>query len=600
MALLAFAVFRVAVPVWALAVDSLRLPQWDMAKYGVSGLRLARSLQDLDPLAFFRHLNSLDVWPPVFPILEVPAFLVAGPGYGSARGLVALLFAAAVMAAFWCGMQSNTRWGIAVGALTATLVATSPMAHIFATVVMLEIPGTALLLIAVGSYVRSLRSDRTQDFTVACIAATALFFCKYNYGLIWLLPMAVNELQRSGLISTAMPHRLGAALRRPWPAVVTGGLLLAVIIETAGPWRFALFGREISVSSAGPLLYGLYVVFLLFRILRPRRSLEAVKLWLGNLERRARTMVLAIAVPIGLWMVVPAHAINFVRFLVNRAEGPPVLSLDSLLFYPRAFIGEFSSSQAVGAVVLLLAALSLRRLRGSDETGRVVALALAFSTIAAVAHPYKQPRFFFITAALVWIAGSREAIELMARASSRARESTQRWIAATVAGLSLVATASVGVDIDRLHESHRRRTVHAATAEVLDGITDHAVEAKSSVLLGTWNHLSPWLVEWSCLQRRPAMEVSQVPRFATGRRHRKNIIGWLLAERPELLMVVSTSPDSSPRPGLVRETRWLDPVRRRLARDPRFRLVSREDFPDAGYRLESFEPARTNREPVPR
>jgi hypothetical protein len=190
MALLLIVVtFRVTTPVIALAVGSTRLPQWDMAKYGVSGLRLARALQDFEPLAFFRHLKGLEVWPPVFPLLEVPAFLVAGPGYSSARGLVALLFAVAIVAAFWCGMQSGSRWGIAVGSLTAALVATSPMAHVFATIVMLEIPGTMLLLLAVGFYLRSLRTDRARDFTVACVAATALFFCKYNYGLIWILPM---------------------------------------------------------------------------------------------------------------------------------------------------------------------------------------------------------------------------------------------------------------------------------------------------------------------------------------------------------------------------------------------------------------------------
>jgi hypothetical protein len=571
-----------------------------MAKYGVSGLRLARALQDFDVLAFFRHLNALDVWPPAFPLLEVPAFLVAGAGYASARGLVALLFAAAVVAAFRCGAQSDARWGIAVGALTATLVATSPMARVFATVVMLEIPGTLFLLLAVGLYLRSLRSRRTRDFTAACIAATALFFCKYNYGLIWILPMAANELRRSGLHSAAMLAGLRTALKRLWPAMLSGGLLLAAIIEIAGPWRFSVGGMEVSVSSAGPLLYGLYAAFLVSRLLRPRRSYDEAMRWFGSLDSRARTMALAIALPIGLWMVVPSHAINFVRFLINRSAGPSILSPDSLLFYPRVFINEYSLLPAVGVVVFLSAAFSLRHLRGSDEAGRVLAIAVIFSTIAAFAHPYKQPRFFFTTAVLLWVAGSREMIELLARASCRAGETAQRWISVTVAGASLVAAASVAVNIDHLSEDHRRLTVHAATTELLVAITDHAEEARASVLLGTWNHLSPWLVEWSCLQRGPSMETTQVPRSPTGRRHRKNLVGWLLQDSPELVMVVSPAPDSSPRAGLVKETRWLDPVRRRLARDPRFRKVFRRDFPDAGYRLEGFDTGRADGEPVPR
>lgn len=597
---LAFAVVRVVTPVWNLAVSSPRLPQWDMAKYGVSGLRLTRALQDFDPLAFFRHLNALDLWPPVFPLLEVPAFLVAGTDYASARGLVALSFAAAVLAAFWCGVQSEARWGIAVGALTATLVATSPLAQIFSTIVMLEIPGVLFLLLAAGCYLRSLRTHHDRDFTAACIAATVLFFCKYNYGLIWILPMAVHELHRSGLFSAAMLPHLKSVLKRPWTVILVGGLVMAAIIEFSAPWRFAVGEIEVSVSSAGPLLYGLYAAFLISRILRPRRSFDEARQWFGSLEPRTRTMVLAIAVPIAVWMVVPSHAINFVRFLVNRSAGPAVLSFDSLLFYPRVFVSEYCPSPTVGVVVLLLAALSLRRLRGSDEAGRLLALALAFSTIAAVAHPYKQPRFLFTTAVLLWLAGSREAMKLITPASGRAGEAARRWIAAAVAGVSLAAAASVAVDVDRLHEGHRRLTVHAATAEVLGVITHSAEEARSSVLLGTWNHLSPWLVEWSCLQRRHSMEPTQVPRSPTGRRHRRNLVGWLLKDPSELVMVVSAAPGSSPRPGFVKETLWLDPVRKRLAQDPRFHLAFQKDFPDAGYRLETFQAGRVEREPVPR
>jgi len=197
MLLLVVMVGRVATPVVALAVGSSRLPQWDMAKYGVSGLRLARALQDLDPLAFFNQLNGLDIWPPVFPLLEVPIFLLAGPGYASARGLVSVLFAAAIVAAFWSGLQSHFRSGFAVGALSSALIATSPMAQVFATVVMLEVPGAMLLLLAVGIYLRSLEPRRARDFTLASVASTALFFCKYNYGLMWILPMMANEVLRA-------------------------------------------------------------------------------------------------------------------------------------------------------------------------------------------------------------------------------------------------------------------------------------------------------------------------------------------------------------------------------------------------------------------
>jgi len=201
---------------------------------------------------------------------------------------------------------------------------------------------------------------------------------------------------------------------------------------------------------------------------------------------------------------------------------------------------------------------------------------------------------------LLWLTGSREAVELVERATRRVGENTQRWIAATLAGAVLLAPAAATVDVDRLLRGHRRHTVTASTAEVLDAITDEAAMVQSSVLLGTWNHLSPWLVEWSCLQRGPSMDPAQVPREPTGRSRRGNILGWLAADPPKLVMVISAAPGPPPRAGFIAETSWLDPVRRQLARDPRFHFISRKDFPAAPYCLESFEPTRTDGEPVPR
>jgi hypothetical protein len=604
LALLAVVVLRTAGPVMSLAVHSQRLPQWDMAKYGVSGLRLVRALQDFDLFALLRHINDLSVWPPLFPLMEVPAFLILGPSFAAARGLVAAFFAMAVVAAFWSGLRQRERGRVMVGALAATLAATSPMTQVFSTLVMLEIPCITILLFSLGFYSRSLRSGREKDFAFACIGATALFFCKYNYGLMWILTMAVNELLRGRdpkqLMSSFSLRGLAESLKRPRRVIIAGACLASVIIELAGPWRVTLAGHEISVSSSGPLLYAVYASFLLAWILRPHRGLELGRRWLARLEPRARTMVLAVAVPLALWMVVPSHAINFVSFLTNRDSGPPVVSFKSLSFYPRVFLDQYSASPAVGVAVLVLVATSLLRLKALDAVGRTLALALLISTALPVAHPYKQPRFLFLAAPLLWLAGSREAAELVARASRRAGEDFQRSIAALIASGALLVATIFSVKIDELEQGHRRHTVHPATAKVLDVISDRAREVRTSVVLGTWNHLSPWLVEWSCLQRRSSIAPTQIPRSPTGREHHSKPIEWLLRDPPDLVMLVSPAPGSTPPPGFLRETRWLDPVRKRLPRDPHFRLLSERDFLDSGYRLQTFKPTRTGGEPVPR
>jgi hypothetical protein len=407
--------------------------------------------------------------------------------------------------------------------------------------------------------------------------------------MVWILPMTANEILRaqepSGHQVSASLKRLGMALRRPWPLILIVGLAIAAAIEITGPWRFLVGGKTVSASSAGTLLYALYALTLIGWSLQPRRSFQSARQLLLRLNHRARSMLALIALPIALWMVVPAHTINLVDFLVNRSTGRPLLSLESLLFYPRAFIGEYSPSPAVGVIVLLLALSSLRRLRGTDEAGRVLALATLFSTMTAIAHPYKQPRFFFLAATLLWFAGSREAVKFLSRITDRSRERTQRWIVATLVGTFLLTAAIPGTDVDRLLRGHRRHTVDSTTAEVLTAITDEAARVRSSVLLGTWNHLSPWLVEWSCLQRGPSMNPDQVPQGPTGRPQRANIVSWIAADQPEIVMILSGAPGSQPRPGFEDETVWVTPVRRQLAQDSRFALVLQEDFPTARYRL---------------
>jgi hypothetical protein len=598
--LLVAVVLRVAPPVMSTAIASSRLPQWDMAKYGVSGLRLARAIQDVEPITFLRHVNGLDVWPPVFPLAEIPAFLIAGPDYASARGLVGLLFLAAIVAAFWSGLHTHHT----VGALAAALVASSPMTQVFATLVMLEIPSTLLLLLAVGSYQRSLKTERSRVFNLACVAAVLLFFCKYNFGLIWILAMTASEalrgLRSAGLEPAAALQSLASNLRRPWPAFLVAGLLVAAVIEIAGPWQFSVGEGTVSVSSSGRLLYALYALSILRWMLRPRRSFRTAKRWLETLGSRTRSMVLLIGAPIALWMVVPSHVVNFVGFLVNRSSGQPLLSLESLSFYPAIFIERFSPAPAIGIVVLVAAAWSLRRLRGEDEFGRVLALALLIASASVIVHPYKQPRFLFIAAPLIWLAASRESIACVARISHRTGRPIHRWAMAAPSIAALLATSLHPVDVERLRRDHHHHSVPASTAEVLEDITDLAAGVRVSVLLGTWNHLSPWLVEWSCLQRREEIDPSQVPRSPTSRKRGGITIGWIEAAEPDVVMVLSTSPNEDPPAGFEAETEWLEPVRRRLASDSRYQLASSKDFEASHYLLESFEPTRHEGQPVPR
>ncbi len=140
---------RTAFALWSFATAAPELPLWDEAKYGLDGARLAAALADLDLRRFAALVYDLDVWPPLFPLVESVVFLVAGNGFAIARGLVAVLFALLVLAVFWAAREIAPS-SPAVAALAAALVLTSPFVQLFATHAMLELPGALLYALALG------------------------------------------------------------------------------------------------------------------------------------------------------------------------------------------------------------------------------------------------------------------------------------------------------------------------------------------------------------------------------------------------------------------------------------------------------------------
>ena len=138
---------------WLFAVaGSAALPRWDMAKYGAAGARLADWLATGDLLSFLAEVHSFGSWPPGFPLLETPIFMLWGPGFDVAQRLVVVLFLGCLGALCWAARGLDPHRGGAIAGFAGALMVTSPLHQVFATLVMLEVPGTLFLLVAWGAY----------------------------------------------------------------------------------------------------------------------------------------------------------------------------------------------------------------------------------------------------------------------------------------------------------------------------------------------------------------------------------------------------------------------------------------------------------------
>jgi hypothetical protein len=574
------------------------LPQWDMAKYGVSGLRLAEAVRDVDLLAWLRRVNELDVWPPGFPVVESFAFLAFGPGFRVTELLNVVLFAAAAFAAFWAGWEVE-RWAGAgratvAGVLAAALWLASPFAQLFATLTMLEVPGALVLFAAVALYARWLRRRRVGDLRAAALAAAALVFTKYNYGLLWIAPLVVHEAWDEHGTLAAAGRRLRSSLaavawRRPWPVFLGLYGLVLLSIPLSGGWRFEVAGTEVAASSLGNPVYALYVIVLARLAVVPAARRRAVERWRRSAER-FRVLGCWIGLPVAVWMLVPEHTKNFFAFVENRASD---LSLAGhLAAYPRSFVAAYHAAEWLGWAVAAAALVPLLRLRRLPPERRAVGLALLAGIAAALLHPYKEPRFLFTVVPLAWLfaaAGVAEAADQLAhRLPARGRAPAR----AAAAAVAVALVAAGGVDAGRLGEVRALYAVDAAARPLLDAVAAEAVRAAAApVLVGSWNELSPALVEWRLRQagRRPP-PVPLAPEEVAGGGDPAAVLQGSLDEGRPLLVLEVLGRRAAGRDAFRAETAALAPLRDAVAADPRFRRRRTHRFGAAGWRLRVYLP----------
>jgi type II secretory pathway component PulM len=599
------------------------LPTWDPASHGVVGLDLAHALRRADPLGFLATLNNQSLWPFVHSLLLMPFFLALGDDYATAEFASTVFYGLTVVAIFWAGLGLGPRSSRWIGTLAATFALCSPAFASFGSVAMLEIPGALLLASALACHAQSSREGHSPRWLAASgIAGAALFFCKYNYGLLWLVPLAGFEAgvhrpaERRALAGALRRSVRGGLLRRPIPLLLLAFLAFAVGLEVTGGFVFHWAGREVSVRSPGNAATAVYYVVVAWvgsRWLRHREHLEAA--WKG-VPARLRGLTPWVLIPIGAWFLVPPHLKEFVRFLVPHSQGPPPWTLEGLLYYPRAFLTDYSPTPLVGLVVLLLALAPTppagQRVGGARAMGAardpraLLTLAMGLGLVATTLHSYHDPRFFFTTALLVWLrsavvaegwmewawVGLRQLAHGAARGSRPWRIPDGLWGLIVLPPLVWAAVATPALDRARAW----RQGLHTPPrfAAVLDDLLADVERAGGGgVLFGYGNQLSPALLHWQATLRRAPIGRARLPELlwlppGTSEGEARARTERLRTEHAPIFSALPETPDAIVRPETREEVRSDSIMVERLANDPGVRRLSDRIVPGTGYRLRTF------------
>lgn len=580
-------------------------PLWDPAAHGLAGLDLADALRAGDPLGVLRVLNDRVTWPFVHALLLLPGFLILGNGYATGDVVSAVSLGAAAVAVFMAGLALHPTRGPWLGTAAAVLLLLAPAYRLYGTLTMLEVPGALLLAIALGCMARAggvgePDTPRTRlALRAAGVASAALFLTKYNYGLLWLVPLAVHETTGSSLAGARealaqVRARLGRGFRlRPFPLFVAAYVLFLAAIVVTGGWDLVVAGHAVSIHSPGNPAYFLYVIAIArLAVWWARRPAAPRAAWRA-LGARRRTLLATIGGPLAVWFAIPIpnRVDAFVSFVQNRPDAVPLGLLDRLTFYPRAFLNDYAPGALVGALALGLALIPPGLTRRGDPA-RLLYVAMWTGLLAAALHGYHQSRFLFTTALLIWLSAARTAVSLaqagLARPGLPAPARHAVWGAALAA---LLAWGAWGGPSDGwLRAAHDGSQSGAALRPVLDWIADETPhEPGGSVLLGQNVRVSPALVAWHLRLVSPALRRASPARApapeaggdsgAYAARARV-----LLGRYGRVLAVLPRSGGGLVDAALLAETRADSLVVERMRALPGVDVLAEEEFPQAGFR----------------
>jgi len=590
----------------AIVLSERGVPRWDPAAHGYAAVLLAQSVRHGDALGFLAGVNRQVTWPFVDSILRLPAFLLWGDRYESGDLVSAALYAGSLVTLFLLGLKLHATRGVPAACLLVTLALLSLTYLFFGTTTMLEITGAFLLSLTLvflsraGSGPGWRRSLRAAGFCSA-----ALFLCKYNFGLLWLLPLGLHE---SSAAWPDWPARLrrGASrllrgVKRPRPfalfVFIYVAVLLGILVTGGGEVRIG--GHAVSLRTPWHLAYYLYVILLIRLFLHWRRDPERLRAAWRSVPERMRVLFATVGLPLAVWFLIPYpnRVRAFFRFVSNRQEAASAGALHRLAFYPQAFAHDYAPSPFLGYAILALAVIPPPPSENRLDLGRLLYLTFWIALLATALHGYQQSRFFFIAALLVWLRAAQSCVWLIER--SMASVIQHRGVRDAAWGAGLLALVGGGLairpDLAQTRATHRAFESPAGFGAVLETVTREVIRSdRPAVLLGYSNRLSTPLVAWQLSRERPEVDPSRLPERlpwlarGSGEALLQQRIDFLKSRGKRIVAALPTA-DSPLLDGEYRGEVWADSVIvDRLARSGD--LISESDtlFADVGVRVRSF------------
>lgn len=384
-------------------------PLWDPATHALYGWKMYYYLIHLQPLQFLWEIWSKGLWPFMYYLYQIPFYFLTGSSFTGA--LFSSLFSFFLIGFFSFILFTNsfkTSSPIAISVFVFLLI-TSPFYLAFSSLAMTEIFGCMIQLLVYISYLKVTELKTQKSAVVFSLLLTVLFFTKYNYFILVIIPILINEY----LIYTNKWNLRDHfnLLLKVVKKVFTGftGLLLfaysifLIALFSSGGFEFNLFNQKISVHSIGNTGYVvLYLLIIRFGIYKKKNKIRYLNFL--NKDFRIKPVIKYFIIPLVIWFSIPYpnHIKEFFGLVVNRqSEGFTIAS--SLIYYFNVLKDDYFANGTIfvfSSIIFLLAAI---RYKTQNSTQKFFIIAAFIQIILIINHPYKDARFIFTAMLPAWI-----------------------------------------------------------------------------------------------------------------------------------------------------------------------------------------------------
>ncbi|MBC7659311.1 MAG: glycosyltransferase family 39 protein [Chitinophagaceae bacterium] len=498
-----------------------RPPLWDPATHALDSIHFARAFRHLSPREFFVQLHYSAMWPPAIPVLQAPFQMIFGETWLVSRNWTAWMAVPTVVIVFVTGLVSHKRFGLIVGAIAASLLAVSPHFQDYCLQEMLEVPGIFFSMLTLFFYISYLgQADGRRNAMLwrwTCLSGILLFFCKFNYAVIVMLPIVICEF----CCWSDFRKMLGKALLRflrdvRWRSGFMRFIVLYTIfliyVEKVGI-QFDIDGHRIFIKRAlgNPTYLLLCIVFVRnYFFNKPLLNTYAKALW--SAPEPLHSLLRFDVLPALVWLSYPDFFKTFFIFMLSeKTRRSDFWSMETVQFYPGALIENYAPHPLVGAVYLIALSVMFALWKRLPRVSRFIVGLTAFNLALTILHPNYQVRYLMTSVPMLLLVVALALVHLWEYLSQRTGARWDKAFLWSAPVLTIVILSAFPPDPDRLEKALIYYTQPAKVTEGFAAICRESKTGEKNTLVGFSNYMAPASIALQCYVDFPDMPRSKMP-----------------------------------------------------------------------------------------